>query len=254
MKHTAEAARPGERIAKIIARAGYCSRREAERLIAEGLVSVNGEVISSPAVKVMPGDQIAVKNQLLNPPEPTRLWRYHKPAGLVVSHRDPQGRSTVFQALPKDLPRLVSVGRLDLTTEGLLLFTNDGKLKRHLELPATGWLRRYRVRVHGHADPLRLDRLKSGITIEGVRYGPIRASVERRQGSNMWLSIALSEGKNREIKRVCEHLGLTVTRLIRIGFGPFELGDLPRGAIEEISPRILREQLGSLFKRKEPTS
>lgn len=240
----------GERIAKTIARAGVCSRREAERLILEGRVKINDEVIGSPAIKVTASDRVEVDGQLLAANEQTRLWRYHKPAGLIVSHRDPKGRPTVFEALPKHLPRVVSVGRLDFTTEGLLLLTNDGELERQLELPATGWTRRYRVRVHGEVDERTLEGLKAGIEIGGMRYGPIEAKIERRQGSNAWLLLALKEGKNREIKRVCERLGLQVNRLIRVSYGPFQLGDLPRGEVEEVSPRVLREQLGAVSLAK----
>ena len=242
--------RPGERIAKVIARAGVCSRRDAERLIAECRVKINGEIVDTPARKVQPADLVEVNGVALPAPGASRLWRYHKPAGLIVSHRDPRGRQSVFDALPKDLPRVVSIGRLDFTTEGLLLFTNDGELERKLELPATGWTRRYRVRVHGTVEQSALDRLKQGITITGIRYGPIEARIERKQGTNLWLSLALKEGKNREIKRVCEHLGLQVNRLIRISFGPFQLGDLGKGDVEEVPARILRDQLGGLIEAK----
>jgi 23S rRNA pseudouridine2605 synthase len=238
---------PLERIAKVIARAGVCSRRDAERLIAEGRVTLNGERVDTPAVTVRPEDRIAVNGRALPMAEASRLWRYHKPRGLIVSHRDPRGRPTVFEALPKNLPRVVSVGRLDFNTEGLLLLTNDGALERKLELPATGWTRRYRVRAHGNVDQAALDRLKQGITIDGVRYGPIEARIERRQASNLWLIFALREGKNREIKRVCDQLGLEVNRLIRISYGPFQLGELERGTIEEVPAKVLREQLGGLI-------
>jgi 23S rRNA pseudouridine2605 synthase len=213
-------------------------------------VKINDEVIGSPAIKVTASDRVEVDGQLLAANEQTRLWRYHKPAGLIVSHRDPKGRPTVFEALPKHLPRVVSVGRLDFTTEGLLLLTNDGELERQLELPATGWTRRYRVRVHGEVDERTLEGLKAGIEIGGMRYGPIEAKLERRQGSNAWLLLALKEGKNREIKRVCERLGLQVSRLIRVSYGPFQLGDLPRGEVEEVSLRVLREQLGAFSLAK----
>jgi 23S rRNA pseudouridine2605 synthase len=235
---------PGERIAKVIARAGVCSRRDAERLIAEGRVRLNSETVDTPARKVQPEDRVEIDGAPLRAREASRLWRYHKPAGLIVSHRDPKGRPSVFDALPKSLPRVMSIGRLDFTTEGLLLLTNDGELERKLELPATGWTRRYRVRVHGTVEQAALDRLKQGIEIGGIRYGPIEARIERRQGTNLWLSLALKEGKNREIKRVCEHLGLQVTRLIRISYGPFQLGDLGKGEVVEVPPRILRDQLG----------
>jgi len=241
----AEAAAKGERIAKRLARAGLCSRRDAERWIAEGRVAVDGKVLASPALTVTEANDIRVDGKPLPAAEPARLWRYHKPAGLVTTHRDEQGRPTVFDRLPPELPRVVSVGRLDLTSEGLLLLTNDGELSRALELPARGWLRRYRVRVHGAVDPARLAALEAGVTIDRMSYGPIRAALDREQGSNAWLTISLHEGKNREIRRVMEHLGLSVSRLIRIAYGPFQLGDLPRGAIEEVPRKVLREQLGA---------
>lgn len=239
----------GERIAKAIARAGLCSRRDAERLIAEGRVSVNGEQLDSPARNVTLADAIAVDGKPLPRREGTRLWRYHKPAGLVVSHRDPQGRPTVFQKLREQLPRVVSVGRLDLTTEGLLLLTNDGALARQLELPANGWIRRYRVRGYGAVPQDALTGLKRGVTIDGVRYGPVEARLDKTQGGNCWLTIAIREGKNREVRKICDHLGLQVNRLIRTSFGPFVLGDLPRGGLEEIPPRVLKEQLGSRLEK-----
>lgn len=245
-KHAAPDLPNGERIAKVIARAGVCSRRDAERLIAEGRVMVNEARIATPAIKIGPDDKVEVDGKVLPAHQQTRLWRYHKPQGLIVSHRDPKGRPTVFDALPKTLPRVVSVGRLDVNSEGLLLLTNDGELERRLELPATGWTRRYRARVHGRVDERALSELKNGIEIDGVRYGPIEAVLERRQGGNAWLAFSLREGKNREIKRVCEHLSLQVNRLIRISYGPFQLGDLGRGDIEEVSPRVLREQLGTM--------
>jgi len=234
----------GERIAKVIARAGLASRREAEAFIAAGRVAVNGAVISSPALNVTPQDLVTLDGEPLPQRERTRLFLYHKPGGLVTTHVDPQGRPTIFAALPKELPRLISVGRLDMNTEGLLLLTNDGGLARVLELPATGWLRRYRVRAHGRVQQARLDALRHGISIDGVRYGPIEAQLEREQGSNVWLVFAMREGKNREVKNVLGHLGLAVNRLIRVSFGPFQLGDLPEGAVEEVRTRHLREQLG----------
>lgn len=237
----------GERIAKVIARAGLCSRRQAEAWIAQGRVSLDGSVVTSPALNIGPGMAVEVDGKPLPKAERIRLWRYHKPSGEVTSWRDPQGRTTVFDSLPKDLPRLHSVGRLDLTTEGLLLLTNDGGLKRHLELPATGWLRRYRARVHGTVDEPALENLGKGCEIDGIRYGAIEARLERRQGSNAWLAIALREGKNREIRRVLEHLGLKVTRLIRISYGPFQLGKLARGALDEVPGKTLAEQLGGGF-------
>jgi 23S rRNA pseudouridine2605 synthase len=234
----------GERIAKAIARAGLCSRREAEAWIAAGRVALNGEVIASPARNVTPADRISVDGQPLPSRERTRLFLYHKPRGLLTSHADPGGRPTIFSALPKGLPRLISVGRLDINTEGLLLLTNDGSLARVLELPATGWLRRYRVRAHGRVTPEQLARLTAGITIDGIRYGPIEATLDRAQGSNVWLAFAIREGKNREVKNVLGHLGLKVNRLIRVSFGPFQLGELPVGAIVEVKTRTLRDQLG----------
>jgi 23S rRNA pseudouridine2605 synthase len=243
-KSQSDDAPPGERIAKVIARAGLASRREAEAWIAAGRIAINGTVIASPAVNVTPEDRITVDGAMLPARERTRLFLYHKPRGLVTSHADPQGRPTIFAALPKHLPRLISVGRLDLNTEGLLLLTNDGGLARTLELPATGWLRRYRVRAHGSITQGELDVLRNGVTIDGIRYGAIEASLDRQQGTNVWLTFAIREGKNREVKNVLGHLGLTVARLIRVSFGPFALGELPVGAIEEVRTRHLREQLG----------
>jgi len=233
-----------ERIAKVLARAGLCSRRDAERWIAEGRVAVDGAVLTSPALTVTAENQIRVDGKPLPEPDLPRLWRYHKPAGLVTTHRDEKGRPTVFAALPPELPRLVSIGRLDLNSEGLLLLTNDGGLARRLELPATGWLRRYKVRVHGEVDENRLAALAGGVTIDGIAYGPIRAALARVRGSNAWVEMALREGKNREIRRVLEHLGLAVTRLIRLSYGPFQLGNLARGDIKEVSRKVLAEQLG----------
>lgn len=234
----------GERIAKVIARAGLASRREAESWIAAGRVAVNDAVVTSPALNVMPEDRITVDGEPLPQRERTRLFLYHKPRGLVTTHADPQGRPTIFAALPKDLPRLMSIGRLDINTEGLLLLTNDGGLARVLELPTTGWLRRYRVRAHGRVQQEQLDALRRGVTIDGVRYGPIDARLEREQGANVWLVFAMREGKHREVKNVLGHLGLAVNRLIRVSFGPFQIGDLPVGAVEEVRTRHLREQLG----------
>jgi 23S rRNA pseudouridine2605 synthase len=237
----------GERIAKVIARAGLCSRREAEAWIVAGRVAVNGTVISSPAFNVTARDRIAVDGRPLPARERTRLFLFHKPAGLVTTSSDPQGRPTIFSVLPKNLPRLVSVGRLDLNTEGLLLLTNDGGLARTLELPDTGWLRRYRVRAHGRVTQSDLDRLRQGITVDGIRYGPIEASLDHAQtakSANIWLTFAMREGKNREVKNVLAVLGLQVNRLIRVSFGPFQLGELATGAVEEVHTRTLREQLG----------
>ncbi len=233
-----------ERIAKRLARAGLCSRREAERWIAEGRVAVDGVTLATPAFTVTSANTVAVDGKLVPDAAPARLWRYHKPAGLITTHRDPQGRPTLFDTLPPRLPRVVSVGRLDLNSEGLMLLTNDGSLARRLELPKTGWLRRYRVRVHGKTDAGRLEGLAAGVTIEGVNYGPIKAVLERRQRTNAWLAVSLREGKNREVRRVMEHLGLSVTRLIRTAYGPFQLGSLKKGAVAEIPKKVLREQLG----------
>lgn len=234
----------GERIAKWLARAGVASRRDAERLIAEGAVSLNGRAVESPATFVGPEDRVTVGGKPVGAPERTRLFRYHKPPGLVTTHKDPEGRRTVFEELPAALPRLVSVGRLDLNSEGLLLLTNDGALSRKLELPGNAWIRRYRARVHGRVDERALAALAHGVTVEGVAYGPIEAGLDSRQGTNAWLTVSLAEGKNREVRRVLQHLGLTVTRLIRTAYGPFTLGPLPRGAVEEINAKVLREQLG----------
>ena len=234
----------GERIAKIIARAGLCSRREAERLIAEGRVALEGAVLTSPAVSVSPDAAVTVDGRPLPAAAPARLWRYHKPRGQVTTARDPQGRPTVFARLPEDMPRVMSVGRLDIASEGLLLLTNDGALKRRLELPATGWTRRYRVRVHGKPEPARLARLAEGIRVGGMAYGPIEARLERQGGANAWLEVALKEGKNREVRRVMEHLGLVVNRLIRVAYGPFQLGRLAPGQLEEVPAKVLLEQTG----------
>ena len=233
----------GERIAKFLSRAGVASRRDAEALIEAGKVKMNNAPVTHPAVFVTAGDLVVVDGKPVAAPERTRLWRYHKPDGLVTTHKDPEGRPTVFEKLPPDLPRVISIGRLDLTSEGLLLLTNDGALSRQLELPATGWLRRYRVRVHGEVEPAALQALSHGVTIEGVKYGPIEAGLDSRKGSNAWLTVSIHEGKNREIRRVMAHLNLGTTRLIRIAYGPFQLGNLERGAVAEIPPKILREQL-----------
>ncbi len=233
------------RVAKAIAQAGLCSRRDAEKWIEAGRVAVNGEVLAGPAHVVTDTDTVTVDGEVLPSRQAPRLWRYHKPKGLVTSHRDPEGRLTVFANLPDGLPPVVSVGRLDINTEGLLLLTTDGALARHLELPSTGWVRRYRVRAHGRVSQNRFDTLKRGLTIEGIRYGPVEARLERTQGSNMWLTIGLREGKNREVKRIAAHLGLKVNRLIRISFGPFALGDLAPGACDEVKRKVLVEQLGA---------
>ena len=233
-----------DRIAKVIARAGLASRREAEQWIVERRVSVNGAVIPSPALNVTTADKIAVDGKALPQRERTRLFLFHKPRGLVTTHVDPQERPTIFSALPDTLPRLISVGRLDINTEGLLLLTNDGGLARVLELPETAWLRRYRVRAHGRIMQPALDTLRGGVTIDGVKYGPIEATVDREQGANVWITFAIREGKNREVRNVLRHLDLRVNRLIRVSFGPFQLGDIVEGGVEEIKTRTLREQLG----------
>ncbi|MGY4629495.1 pseudouridine synthase [Bradyrhizobium sp. USDA 4486] len=234
----------GERIAKALARAGLASRRDAEEMVTQGRVTVNGRVINSPALDITQNDVVLVDGKPLPPRERTRLFLYHKPRGLMTTHDDPEGRPTVFDNLPEGLPRLISVGRLDFNTEGLLLLTNDGGLARTLELPDTGWLRRYRVRAHGDVTQAQLDELKGGIEIDGVKYGPIEATLERDQGANVWLVFAIREGKNREVRNVCAHLGLEVNRLIRVSYGPFQLGEIPEGQVEEIRSRVLREQLG----------
>jgi 23S rRNA pseudouridine2605 synthase len=236
--------KPGERIAKVVSRAGLCSRRDAEAWIVEGRVAVNGRVINSPALDVTSRDVITVDGVPLPAPERTRLFLFHKPRGLMTTHADPEGRPTVFDNLPEGLPRLISIGRLDFNTEGLLLLTNDGGLARTLELPDTGWLRRYRVRAHGEVTQGQLDELKKGVEVDGVKYGSIDATLERDQGANVWLVFAIREGKNREVRNVLAHLGLEVNRLIRVSYGPFQLGELAEGEVEEIKTRVLREQLG----------
>jgi len=239
---------PPQRIAKVMARAGLCSRREAERWIVEGRVSVDGETIRDPALNVTASNAVVVDGKPMPAAESPRLWRYHKPPGLVTTERDPQGRPTVFDALPKTLPRVLSIGRLDLSSEGLLLFTNDGEVARQLEMPSTGWARRYRVRIFGAVTQSKLDRLSKGVTVEGVRYGAISAEIERQTGSNAWVIVTLKEGKNREIRRVMEYLGFSVNRLIRISYGPFDLGTLERGDVLEVPPGELRAILGRPHK------
>lgn len=234
----------GERIAKRMARAGLCSRRDAERWIAEGRVMVNGKKLETPACVVTDADDIRVDGKPLAGAAKTQLWLYHKPRGLMTTHKDPQGRPTVFDNLPPGLPRVISVGRLDFNSEGLLLLTNDGELARRLELPSTGWLRRYRVRVNGLPHKQHLAELEKGITIDGVNYGPITASVERSQGDNTWLVVGLREGKNREVRRVMEHLGHQVSRLIRVAYGPFQLGAIEPGKVKEVPGKVIREQIG----------
>jgi 23S rRNA pseudouridine2605 synthase len=239
--------RPGERIAKAIARAGLCSRREAERWVEDGRISVNGVKLESPAFNVTPHDRISVDGRPVDAPDAPRLWRYHKPEGLVTTHSDPQGRETVFEHLPEDLPRVISVGRLDLSSEGLLLLTNDGGLARSLELPSTGWLRRYRVRAYGRVSQTELSQLADGITVDGITYGPVEAILDRAETSNAWITVSIREGKNREVRRVLEAIGLKVNRLIRVSYGPFQLGKMPPGTVEEIAPSAMKEMLGALM-------
>ena len=238
------AKKPGERIAKIVARAGLCSRRDAEDWITQGRVAVNGRVINSPALDITPNDVVTIDGRPLPAPERTRLFMFHKPRGLMTTHADPEGRPTVFDNLPEGLPRLISIGRLDFNTEGLLLLTNDGGLARTLELPDTGWLRRYRVRAHGEVTQAQLDELRNGVEVDGIKYGSIDAQLERDKGANVWLVFAIREGKNREVRNVLAHLGLEVNRLIRISYGPFQLGEIEEGQVEEVKTRVLREQLG----------
>ena len=235
---------PGDRIAKVIARAGLASRRGAEDIVRAGRVAVNGKVIDSPALNVTTSDKISVDGKPLQAAEPARLWRYHKPTGLVTSAKDEKGRSTIFDKLPEELPRVMSVGRLDINSEGLLLLTNDGELKRKLELPSTGWMRRYRVRIHGRPSDESFKPLRDGLTVEGERFQPMQITLDRQKGANAWATIGLREGKNREIRRAMEAVGLTVNRLIRLSYGPFQLGDLAQGTVEEVRPRIMRDQLG----------
>jgi len=241
----------GQRIAKAIARAGLCSRRDAERLIAEGRVQLDGETVTSPARNVTESNVIQVDGKPLDERPPARLWRYHKPSGLVTTHKDEKGRPTVFANLPPALGRVVSVGRLDFNSEGLLLLTNDGEIARRLELPAAGWVRKYRARLFGKITQAELDKLATGVTIAGVTYGPIVADLERSKGVHSWATVSLKEGKNREVKRVMESLGLKVARLIRTAYGPFQLGQLAEGQVEEIPARLWREQLGIGRKKRD---
>lgn len=239
----------GERIAKVMARAGLCSRRDAENWILDGRVRVDGKTLESPAFCVTSKNRIMVDGKLLPSAEATRLWLYYKPRGLVTTHKDEMGRQTIFESLPPELPRVISVGRLDLNSEGLLLLTNDGELARHLELPSTGWVRRYRVRLHGKVDPIELTKLANGIIIDGVHYGSIMAALDRQQGDNAWLTVSLQEGKNRELRKVFEFLGWPVSRLIRTSYGPFQLGTLEPGNIKAVTPKIFKDQLGSFMER-----
>jgi 23S rRNA pseudouridine2605 synthase len=232
-----------ERIAKVLARAGLCSRREAERWIVGGRINVDGQTLDSPAFTVDSSNIILVDGKPLPQAQESRLWRYHKPTGLVTTHKDPQGRETVFDKLPKGMGRVISIGRLDLNSEGLLLLTNDGELARRLEMPSTGWVRRYRVRVRGTVDENKLNGLKNGITVAGINYGAIDAALDSKTRTNAWLTVSLSEGKNREIRKVMEHLDLSVNRLIRLSYGPFQLGKLGRSDVEEVPPKIIRDQM-----------
>ena len=235
----------GDRIAKVLARAGVCSRRDAERLIAEGRVTVDGHKLATPVFKVKPGAKITVDGKPVAEPERARLWRYHKPKGLITTHRDEKGRATVFEHLPPGMPRVISIGRLDYNSEGLLLLTNDGELARRLELPANGWIRRYRVRVFGKLMQEDLDHILKGVDIDGVKYNAVEAKLDRQQGAgNVWATVALKEGKNREVRRLMEQIGVKVNRLIRVSFGPFHLGQLKEGEVDEIPTKALRQQLG----------
>lgn len=236
------------RIAKFLARAGVASRREAEELIKQERVTVNGEVVSSPAFNVSGEEKILLDGEKLPEVENTRLWLYYKPVGLVTTHRDEKGRNTVFDNLPSSMPRVISIGRLDLNSEGLLLLTNSGELAHKLELPANGWVRRYKVRVFGAVKEADLQKMSQGVTIEGINYGSVKAEVESKQGANTWLRVALTEGKNREIRKVMKFFGLEVSRLIRLSYGPFQLGAMKKGEVKEIPQKVLREQLGSKFE------
>ncbi len=237
-----------DRIAKVMARAGLCSRRQAEQWILDGRVKVNGKLLTTPANTVEPSDKVIVDGKPLPQQEETRLWAYYKPKGLVTSNKDEKGRATIYDKLPEHLPRVMSVGRLDLNSEGLLLLTNDGELSRHLELPSTGWIRKYRVRVHGQVEPEKLLPLEKGVTIEGMTYGPIKAILEKQQGGNAWIMVSLTEGKNREIRKVMEHLGYQVNRLIRISYGPFSLGNLKEGEVKAVPRKVLHEQITKFFE------
>ncbi|WP_052245198.1 pseudouridine synthase [Halocynthiibacter namhaensis] len=246
-------ARVGDRIAKVIARAGVASRRDAERLIADGHVTVNGKLIDSPALNVTSKDKITVKGESLAEPDAPRVWLYHKPTGLVTSARDEKGRDTVFDNLPEAMPRVMSVGRLDINSEGLLLLTNDGGLKRQMELPSTGWLRRYRVRVNGRPQDASFDPLRKGIRVEGEQFQPMQVTLDRQQGANAWLTVAIREGKNREIRRAMSQIGFEVNRLMRISYGPFQLNELKSGEVEELKSRVIRDQLGLDSVDEKPT-
>ena len=237
-----------ERIAKKLSRAGVCSRREAERWIVEGRIKVNNVILSTPATNVSEKDKILVDNIPLPKPSLTKIWRFHKPKGCLVTENDPKGRKTIFQILPKSLPRVISVGRLDYDSEGLLLLTNDGAISRKLELPSTGWLRKYKVRVHGIVDKSALLKIKDGIKLDNFKTGPIEAILEIQKGTNAWILIGIREGKNREIRRITDHLGYPVNRLIRLSYGPFQLGNLKSGEVSEINKNVIKNQLGLMHK------
>ncbi|MCB2137256.1 MAG: pseudouridine synthase [Rhodobacteraceae bacterium] len=241
----------GERIAKAMARAGVASRRDAEKMILDGRVAVNGTKVASPALDVLPSDKITLDGKPIDAPQPARLWLYYKPVGLVTSAKDEKGRQTVFDTMPEGMPRVMSVGRLDLTSEGLLLLTNDGELKRKLELPTTGWLRKYRVRVNGRPNDATFDPLRRGVTIEGEDFQPMEITLDKQQGANAWLTVGLREGKNREIRRAMAEVGLTVNRLIRVSYGPFRLNTMKPGDVVEVKQRVLRDQLGDGRKTDE---
>jgi 23S rRNA pseudouridine2605 synthase len=241
---------PGNRIAKILSRRGVCSRREAEKLILQGKVTVNGTLISSPALNLKETDVIIVNGKTVGQEQQTRLWRYHKPLDLVTSTKDEKGRITVFETLPDHMPKVMSIGRLDINSEGLLLLTNDGQLKRNLELPSTGWVRKYRVRVKGRPTEEAVNPLKNGIKIGREHFKPMDINIDKQQGANAWLSISIREGKNREIRRALEYVGFSVNRLIRVGYGPFRLLDLKPGEVVEVKKQVIKDQIGSLTNKK----
>ncbi len=240
----------GERIAKVLARAGVASRRGAEAMIEAGRVAVDGKQLDSPALNVTPGQVITVDGKPIGAAEATRLWLYHKPPGLLTTHKDPKGRNTVFENLPKEMPRVISIGRLDINSEGLLLLTNDGELARHLESPKTGWKRKYRARAWGEPDDKRLEQLRKGVVVDGIKYAPADVEVESRKASNTWIAVGIREGKNREVRKLLEHAGLQVSRLIRVAYGPFQLGALERGEVREVTRPVLRTQLGAAYQLK----
>jgi len=242
----------GDRIAKVLARAGVASRRDAEKMILAGRIAVNGKIIDRAALNITAADKVTVDGKPMTPPEPPRLWLYHKPLGLVTTTRDEQGRPTIYDKLPPELPRVMTVGRLDLNSEGLLLLTNDGGVKRQMELPSTGWLRKYRVRVNGRPTDAQLEPIRTGLTVDSEHFQPMSVTIDRQQGANAWLTVSLREGKNREIRRALQDIGLSVNRLIRISYGPFQLNTLKAGAVEEIRRKVLRDQLGLEIKEEDP--